>query len=89
LALDSELTKVGEFEQDQGRQPWSEQLRARGKRAFMTSAGELRVFDTSDAEKPVSYAKEMNDWGCSALEVRGSTALCAQGKRGVQLFLPM
>jgi hypothetical protein len=82
--LDASLEKLTDFETD-SQESWSE-LRARGKRAFTSENGTLRIFDTSDADAPKSYDRSLLGYGCDSLEVRGNTAVCSQGKKGVEVF---
>lgn len=82
--LDASLALVTNFDGD-GNQNWNE-LRARGKRAFMSENGTLRVFDTSDVDAPKVVDKELLGYGCESLEVRDNVAVCSQGKKGVESF---
>jgi hypothetical protein len=82
--LDASLEPVTAFDGD-GNQSWNE-LRARGKRAFTSENGTLRVYDTSDVDAPKTFDKELLGYGCESLEVRGDVAICSQGKKGVEAF---
>lgn len=82
--LNASLDKVTDFDTT-GSSNWSDLL-ARGKRAFTSDSGTLRVFDTTDADEPKQYDRELLGYGCSTLEVRDGVALCAQGKKGVEAF---
>ncbi len=61
-------------------------LRARGRRAFDASAGQMLVLDTVDAMSPRVSRHEMPGYACSALEVAEEKAYCALGTRGVEIF---
>lgn len=61
-------------------------LRARGRRAFQSSAGQMTIFDTTDATAPTYSRQEMPGVSCESLEVSGDRAYCALGQRGVEAF---
>jgi uncharacterized secreted protein with C-terminal beta-propeller domain len=61
-------------------------LRARGRRAFQASVGQMTIFDTTDATAPRFSRHEMPGVACSSLEVSGDRAYCALGQRGVETF---
>ena len=42
--------------------------------------------DTSDVDEPRMYDQELLGYGCNSLEVRGNVAICAQGKKGVEVI---
>jgi hypothetical protein len=81
--FDTALNKLADFEDVAN--AWGS-LHARGTRAFSSEQGVLRVFDATDPDAPKSYERELLGYGCEALEVRGDTAVCAQGKKGVELI---
>jgi hypothetical protein len=58
---------------------------ARGKRAFLSSTGNLEVITSRDG-KLQSASHDLRSYGCysDSLEVVGDQALCAQGMYGVQ-----
>jgi hypothetical protein len=61
-------------------------LRARGRRAFEASAGQMLVVDTEDAMSPRLSRHEMPGYSCASLEVADDKAYCALGTRGVEVF---
>ncbi|HEX2730180.1 MAG TPA: beta-propeller domain-containing protein [Polyangiaceae bacterium] len=61
-------------------------LRARGRRAFQSTAGQMTIFDTTDATAPTFSRQEMPGVSCESLEVSGDRAYCALGQRGVEAF---
>ncbi len=61
-------------------------LRARGRRVFDASPGQMMVLDTVDAMSPRVSRHEMPGYACSALEVADDKAYCALGTRGVEIF---
>jgi hypothetical protein len=61
-------------------------LRARGRRAFETLAGQMIIYDTEDAMNPTVRREEMPGWDCASLEVAGDQAYCALNRRGVEIY---
>lgn len=61
-------------------------LRARGRRAFETLAGQMIIYDTDDAMNPSVRREEMPGWDCASLEVAGDQAYCALNRRGVEIY---
>jgi hypothetical protein len=82
--LDADLSYLGDID-DSAAFGWGS-LRARGARAFTSDMGVLRVFDATEKDALKAYDAPLLGYGCSAFEVRGDTAICAQGKKGVEVI---